>query len=156
MGSYTDTAQVTSATTDPVPGNDNDSESTIVLPAADMVITKTDGVASIIAGTSTTYTITLTNGGPSTELAGVVVSDTIPAGTTGSESEPELLDRRSDVHVHHDGAHRPVRLGLVPPDASTSPRATQSPTLVNTADDHVHARSWRPIPRTTLPPTPTP
>jgi uncharacterized repeat protein (TIGR01451 family) len=88
-GLYTDTAIVTSATADPVPGNNSDSESTIVLPAADMVVTKTDGVASITAGTSTTYTITVTNGGPSTEPAGLVVSDPIPAGTTGSESEPD-------------------------------------------------------------------
>ena len=64
-------------------------------------------MASIVAGTSTTYTITLTNDGPSTELAGVVVSDPIPAGTTGSETEPELRDRRRDVHVHHDRADRP-------------------------------------------------
>ncbi len=71
-----------------MPGNDNDSESTIVLPAVDMIVTKTDGVASITAGTSTTYTITLTNGGPSTELAGAVLSDPIPAGTTGTETEP--------------------------------------------------------------------
>ena len=87
-GLDTDTALVTSTTSDPVPGNNSDSESTIVLPAADMVITKDDGTASIVAGTSTTYTITMTNDGPSTQLAGVVVSDTIPAGTTGSETEP--------------------------------------------------------------------
>ncbi len=88
-GLYTDTAIVTSATADPAPGNNSDSESTIVLPAADMVITKTDGVASITAGTSTTYTITVTNGGPSTQPAGLVVTDAIPAGTTGLESEPD-------------------------------------------------------------------
>ena len=88
-GLYTDTAQVTSATADPAPGNNSDSESTIVLPAADMIVAKTDGVASITAGTSTTYTITVTNGGPSTEPAGLVVSDPIPAGTTGLESEPD-------------------------------------------------------------------
>ena len=87
-GLYTDTAMVTSTTPDPVPGNNSDSESTIVLPAVDMVVTKTDGVATVAAGTSTTYTITLTNGGPSTALAGVVVSDPIPAGTVGSELEP--------------------------------------------------------------------
>ena len=88
-GLYTDTAQVTSATADPVPGNDSDSEGTIVLPAVDMVVTKTDGVASIVAGTSTTYTITLTNAGPSTETPGVILSDPIPAGTTnGSPPRP--------------------------------------------------------------------
>src|SRR5207342_2906234 len=73
-GLYTDTAQVTSTTADPVPGNNSDSESTIVLPAVDMVLTKDDGVASITAGTSTTYAITLTNGGPSAELPGAMVS----------------------------------------------------------------------------------
>ncbi len=88
-GLYTDTATVTSTTPDPVPGNDSDDESTIVLPAVDMVVTKTDGVASVAAGTSTTYTITLTNDGPSTADAGIVVSDPIPAGTVGSESEPD-------------------------------------------------------------------
>ena len=88
-GLYTDTAQVTSATPDPVPGNDSDAESTIVLPAVDMVITKSDGVASVAAGTSTTYAITLTNGGPSTALPGIVVSDPIPAGTTGSTLDPD-------------------------------------------------------------------
>ena len=41
----------------------------------------------MIAGTSTTYTITVTNNGPSTVPAGVVISDAIPANTTGSESE---------------------------------------------------------------------
>ncbi len=84
-GVYTDTANVTSSTTfDPDLSNNGDSESTIVLPAADMVVTKDDGVSSVVAGTSTTYTITLTNNGPSIEPAGVTVSDAIPAGTTGS------------------------------------------------------------------------
>ena len=87
-GLYTDTATVTSTTPDPVPGNNSDAESTVVVPVVDLVLTKTDGVASVAAGTSTTYTITLTNGGPSTAPAGVVVSDPIPAGTIGSESEP--------------------------------------------------------------------
>src|SRR5438552_3846547 len=36
---------------------------------------------------STMYTITLTNNGPSTVPAGVVIKDTIPANTTGSTSD---------------------------------------------------------------------
>src|SRR5437667_96839 len=54
---------------------------------ADLSITKTDGVTTVTAGTSTTYTITLTNNGPSTVPPGVVVKDTIPANTTGSTSD---------------------------------------------------------------------
>ncbi len=45
----------------------------------------------MVAGTSTTYTITLTNNGPSTEPAGVVIDDPIPAGATPTESEADCL-----------------------------------------------------------------
>ena len=82
-GLITDTAIVSSSTSDPVPANNTASQSTTVTAAADLAITKTDGVASISAGTSTTYTITLTNNGPSIEPAGVVITDPIPAGTIG-------------------------------------------------------------------------
>src|SRR5437667_3730755 len=54
---------------------------------ADLSITKSDGVTTVTAGTSTTYTITLTNNGPSTVPPGVVVKDTIPANTTGSTAD---------------------------------------------------------------------
>ena len=47
----------------------------------DLAVTKTDGVGSVVAGTSTTYTITATNNGPSQIPAGVVLSDPIPVGT---------------------------------------------------------------------------
>jgi uncharacterized repeat protein (TIGR01451 family) len=87
-GLYTDTATVSATSPDPVSGNDSDSETTIVTPAGDLELTKSDGVASVTPGASTTYTITLTNNGPSDVPAGVVVSDPIPADTVGSESEP--------------------------------------------------------------------
>ncbi len=71
------------------PANDSASDTDTVARSADLALSKTDGVASIVAGTSTTYTITVTNNGPSTEPAGVVLSDPIPAGTVPSESEPD-------------------------------------------------------------------
>ena len=91
-GLITDTAVVSSSTPDPVPANNTASQSTTVTAAADLAVTKTDGVASISAGTSTTYTITVTNNGPSTEPAGVVIDDPIPAGTTGTSAEPDCTD----------------------------------------------------------------
>ncbi len=83
------TATVSSAVGDPSSANDADTEATGVATSGDLSLSKTDGSASVAAGGATTYTITLTNGGPSTVPAGAIVTDTIPAGTTGSESESD-------------------------------------------------------------------
>jgi uncharacterized repeat protein (TIGR01451 family) len=48
--------------------------------AADMAVTAT-GPSSVTAGTSATYTITITNNGPN-PATGVVLTDTLPAGST--------------------------------------------------------------------------
>ena len=50
-------------------------------PSADLAITKTDGVASVNAGGSTTYTITASNAGPDA-ATGATVADTFPAACT--------------------------------------------------------------------------
>jgi len=64
---------------------------TTVAAVTDLEVTKTDGVAQVVAGTATTYSITLSNNGPSALPAGAVVVDTIPVGTTGSESESDCI-----------------------------------------------------------------
>ncbi|HRI03767.1 MAG TPA: DUF2012 domain-containing protein [Pyrinomonadaceae bacterium] len=51
------------------------------LASADLSITKTDGVASVTAGGSTTYTITASNAGPDA-VSGATVADTFPASLT--------------------------------------------------------------------------
>ena len=107
------TASVTSSPAiDTNPANDSATDTDTVDTSADLSITKTDGVASVIAGNSTTYTIVLTNNGPSTEPAGVVLSDPIPAGTmAASTSDPDCAHRRSGrFHVHDDRAARARRL----------------------------------------------
>src|SRR5207249_11680451 len=50
-------------------------------PQNDVGVTKSDGVTSVVPGTSTTYTIVVTNAGPST-ATNVAVSDPLPAGVT--------------------------------------------------------------------------
>ena len=50
-------------------------------PQADLSITKTDGVATYTAGTTTTYTVVASNAGPS-NVTGATVTDNAPAGTT--------------------------------------------------------------------------
>jgi uncharacterized repeat protein (TIGR01451 family) len=54
---------------------------------ADLAITKTDGVALAVPGTSITYTITVTNNGPGT-VTSLFVNDAVPAGITGAAFTP--------------------------------------------------------------------
>src|SRR4029078_1675266 len=51
--------------------------------SADLSITKTDGVASVNAGASNSYTIVVTNGGPF-NVSGATGTDTFPAAFTGA------------------------------------------------------------------------
>jgi uncharacterized repeat protein (TIGR01451 family) len=67
--------------TDPVPGNNSDSDANPSGPQADLAITKTDGVDSVVAGTSTIYTITVRNNGPS-EVTNARVVDNAPTDLT--------------------------------------------------------------------------
>ncbi len=83
-GTVTNTATIAppAGATDPTPGNNSasDTDSVIVAPVvSDLAITKTDGVASVNAGASTIYTITVTNNGPS-GVAGAILADPAAAG----------------------------------------------------------------------------
>jgi uncharacterized repeat protein (TIGR01451 family) len=89
IADLSNTVSVASSSTDPNAANDHDTEATTVAVAGDLAVTVDDGVGSVTAGTSTTYTITLTNAGVSTVPAGAVVTDAIPGGTTGSETEAD-------------------------------------------------------------------
>ena len=82
-GPLSNTATVTppAGVTDPNGGNNSSTDTDTLTPQADLSITKTDGTTSALPGTSTTYTITVTNNGPST-VTGATVSDVLPAGTT--------------------------------------------------------------------------
>ncbi|HEV7239113.1 MAG TPA: ExeM/NucH family extracellular endonuclease [Thermoanaerobaculia bacterium] len=75
------TATLASATSDPSPGNESDTETTTVVASADLQVTKTDSPDPVTAGNNLTYTIGLSNVGPS-DAAGITFSDTIPANTT--------------------------------------------------------------------------
>lgn len=79
-GSLTNTATVSSAI-DTTPGNNSATDTDTLTPRADLAITKTDGVTSVFAGGSTTYTITASNSGPS-NAPGSTVADTFPASLT--------------------------------------------------------------------------
>ena len=77
----TNTATVSSDTTDPVSGNNSATEPTVVNTAANLSITKSDSPDPVLAENNLTYTITVDSAGPSDAL-NVKVSDGLPAGTS--------------------------------------------------------------------------
>jgi uncharacterized repeat protein (TIGR01451 family) len=85
----TNTANVSSATTDPNPSGNNPSANTTVTasPLADLSIIKTAAPGPYGTGQPLTYTIVVSNGGPSA-AASVTVTDTLPPGTTLVSSTP--------------------------------------------------------------------
>ncbi|MSP11331.1 MAG: DUF11 domain-containing protein [Chloroflexi bacterium] len=80
-----DTAFISSTTTDVRPQNNRDTEQTEIIAEADLVIAKTDSTGAFLAGDPVVrggeilYTITVTNTGPS-DAAQVYVVDWLPAG----------------------------------------------------------------------------
>jgi len=78
--SNTATVSPTGGYTDPNLGNNSATDTDTI--AADLSITKTDGRATTGAGSPVTYTITVSNAGPSV-LTGATVTDNFPASLTG-------------------------------------------------------------------------
>ena len=77
--SFTNTATVESNENELVPGDNTVSETTDVVRAADLEVTKSDDSDPIVPGGTLTYTIVVTNNGPS-DASDVVLIDTLPAG----------------------------------------------------------------------------
>jgi uncharacterized repeat protein (TIGR01451 family) len=80
-GALHDDARVTSSTFDNDLSDNLDTVVTDVTASADLSITKTDSPDPVLAGDDLTYTITVTNGGPST-ANDVEITDELPDGTT--------------------------------------------------------------------------
>jgi uncharacterized repeat protein (TIGR01451 family)/LPXTG-motif cell wall-anchored protein len=74
-------ATVTGTTTDPIPGNNTDTDSGTPTVLADLAIQKAN-VGAVVAGTQATYRLTVDNVGPSDAAAPVRITDTLPAGLT--------------------------------------------------------------------------
>ena len=77
----TATVAVPAGVTDPTPGNNSQTDTDTASPKADLSITKSDGTTTYVPGTSTTYTIVVTNSGPS-NVTGATVTDPMPAAIT--------------------------------------------------------------------------
>ena len=88
-GSQSNRAVVSSTSTDPNTTNNTATDTNTVSRSADLSVTKTDGVTSVVAGATTPYTFTITvaNAGPS-DASGVVLTDTWPSGYTRGTITP--------------------------------------------------------------------
>ncbi len=83
----TNTAEVTGDQPDADPTNNAATAQTEVIGQADLAITKTDDPDPVIAGDNLTYTLTVTNNGPS-NATGVAVTDTLPPETSFDSATP--------------------------------------------------------------------
>ena len=83
-GSLANTATIAApgGVTDPNPGNNSATDTDPILGQANLSITKTDGVTSVVTGNTVTYTIVASNAGPSS-VTSAPVTDTVPVGLTG-------------------------------------------------------------------------
>ncbi|MGC5198760.1 hypothetical protein ACLD7X_018415, partial [Aphanothece microscopica RSMan92] len=83
-GNLVNTATVTApgGVTDPTPGNNSATDTDTQNSVADLAITKTDGSATYTPGSPITYTIVVSNNGPS-NVTGATINDAIPAAITG-------------------------------------------------------------------------
>ncbi|HMV84975.1 MAG TPA: isopeptide-forming domain-containing fimbrial protein [Blastocatellia bacterium] len=78
----TNTATVAAGTSDPVAANNTSNTTTTnVATESAVAVLKSDNPDPVVAGTNLTYTLTVSNGGPS-DAINASVTDTLPAGTT--------------------------------------------------------------------------
>lgn len=115
-GTLTNTATADSTDTtlvDTNPANNTDTETTALTPEIDLAVTKTDSIDPAIAGSLLSYTITVTNDGPST-ATNVALSDTLPAGVTFTSATS------SQGTVTHTAGVVSGALGTLAPGASAT------------------------------------
>ncbi len=80
-GTLTNTATIATTTTDVNLANNTDTETSAVITSADLSVTKTDAPEPVVAGSNLTYTIVVTNSGPSA-AASVQLSEAVPTNAT--------------------------------------------------------------------------
>ncbi|MEQ1862398.1 MAG: SdrD B-like domain-containing protein, partial [Chthoniobacteraceae bacterium] len=83
-GTLSNTATITApgGVTDPNSANNSATDTDTLTAQADLAITKTDGVTTAFVGGSVTYTITVSNSGPS-NVVGALITDVFPSALTG-------------------------------------------------------------------------
>jgi uncharacterized repeat protein (TIGR01451 family) len=168
-GVLSNAAEVASTTEDPNILDNSTSEPTTVTDLADLTIAKTDGPDPIYVGQRLTYTVTVSNQGPS-DAAGVILTDTLPVnvtyadvGTTqGTCNPPVGLDLVCDLGTLTAGTSLTVTIEVTPTssgvlsnaaevvstteDPNTGDNSTTEPTIVNDLADLTIAKTADPNP----------
>src|SRR5207244_8749379 len=131
QGTIINTAEVrsTQPLEDMNPANNTATASTMVQRLADLAITKS-GPVMATAGTDITYTVTVTNNGPSISSGGTL-TDTLPAGTTFAGASSGCSQTAPNVVTCTFGALAPGTSAAFSIGAHIAP-ATQG-AIVNTA-----------------------
>jgi uncharacterized repeat protein (TIGR01451 family) len=113
--------------------NGSDTDTTTITTAADLQIAKSDSVDPVVAGTSFTFDITVTNNGPSA-ATGVTVTDPLPSGLTfnasGSSGECSAAGRNVTCDIGDLSADGEVTLNI---SVSAHATLTDGTLLRNTA-----------------------
>jgi uncharacterized repeat protein (TIGR01451 family) len=101
-GVITNTAVVTTTTPDPNPTNNTSTVTTTVTQSADLIITKSVTPTTVAAGGTLTYTLVVSNAGPS-NAANVVVTDTLPVSLTFGSATPSASGNVGQVYFWNLG-----------------------------------------------------
>ena len=139
LNPITNTVRVTSNHGDPNTGDNTTTETTSVNPAADLSVTKADSPDPVLLGSDLTYSLTVTNKGPS-EATGVTLTDTLPAGVSFLSASPGCLEAGGTVRCV---------IGTLPTgDSSTVSiivRTTAVSTISNTGTAAANEGDSRPV-----------
>lgn len=149
-GTLSNTATVTAADTviDLETTNNGATDTTLLGAEVNLAITKTDGVSTVTAGEAVTYTIVVSNSGPSNAV-GATVTDTFPVALVGvtytSTAAGGATGNTAGAGNISDTVNLPVGSSITYTASGTvSPGATG--TLVNTATVGAPAGASDPVP----------
>jgi uncharacterized repeat protein (TIGR01451 family) len=96
VGTLTSTASVDGLEGDPVPGNDSDTESTVVVAAADLSVSAQKNFTTAQRGQELSYTFTVSNQGPDS-AEGVALGSVLPDEMTFVSSPDGCLEEAGEV-----------------------------------------------------------